>query len=417
MQEEIRSFRPDEVGEHIRLSEFAFQYELTEDERSARIQETQPQQLLGAFIDGRLAAKVLILPLQVYWYGAPCPMGGVAAVATWPEYRRHGLVARLLQESLLKMRADGQLVSCLHPFSFAFYRRYGWETYVDRKRIELTKTQLPHFARPSGWRCERIADTSRVRPLYAAFACEANGTLARDGAWWEQRVFRQRKGLLVVAVDEQGRDRGYIHYEVKKETLTIHELVYDSIETYDTLWRHVADHDSMATTYTGFVRADDPLAFLLDDPRIKQEIQPYFMARIIDVEALLARIPFAPPAASGAAPTPGLLGTPERPEAPALALAVTALDPWAPWNEKTFTVAIDPVQGRRIAAHAIAADHIRSLDDVHIQCTIQTLSAMLFGYKRPRLLHALGLITGTQAAVAAWEQALPERVTHLMDFF
>jgi predicted acetyltransferase len=214
---------------------------------------------------------------------------------------------------------------------------------------------------------------------------------------------------LVLAVDEQGHDRGYIHYEVKKETLTIHELVYDSIETYHTLWRHVADHDSMATTYTGFVRADDPLTFLLDDPRIKQEIQPYFMARIIDVEALLARIPFAPPAASGAAPTP------ESPEAPAL--AVTALDPWAPWNEKTFTVAIDPVQGRRIAAHAIAADHIRSLDDVHIQCTIQTLSAMLFGYKRPRLLHALGLITRTEAAVAAWEQALPERVTHLMDFF
>jgi len=223
---------------------------------------------------------------------------------------------------------------------------------------------------------------------------------------------------MVLALDEHGCDRGYIHYEVKKETLTIHELVYDSIESYHTLWRHIADHDSMAATYTGFMRTDDPLDFLLDDPRIKQETHPYFMARIIDVQALLARIPFVLPGlpgVSGVSGATGGAGDPSTPETPAL--AVTVADPRAPWNQSTFTIAFDPIQGRRVAAHAIAPDHIQSLGPIHIECTVQTLSAMLFGYKRPSQLYTLARIIGTPVAVAAWERALPESVTHLMDFF
>ncbi len=52
-------------------------------------------------------------------------MGGVAGVATYPEYRRSGYVKELLQHSLQTMKKDGYTVSMLHPFAVSFYRKYG----------------------------------------------------------------------------------------------------------------------------------------------------------------------------------------------------------------------------------------------------------------------------------------------------
>ncbi|TKH33755.1 GNAT family N-acetyltransferase, partial [Paenibacillus polymyxa] len=40
-----------------------------------------------------------------------------------------GMVSRLLTHALEEMKTAGQSLSFLHPFSFAFYRKFGWETY------------------------------------------------------------------------------------------------------------------------------------------------------------------------------------------------------------------------------------------------------------------------------------------------
>lgn len=62
-------------------------------------------------------------------------MGGIAGVATWPENRRGGLVSKLLSKALARMNEEGQVLSCLHPFSVPFYRKFGWELYTDYKNI------------------------------------------------------------------------------------------------------------------------------------------------------------------------------------------------------------------------------------------------------------------------------------------
>lgn len=376
MPEEIRPLREAEALEDAYLSEFAFQYELTDEEREQRVKHVLPEQILGYFVDGTLAAKAIFLPLKIYIAGKIFAMSGVAGVATWPEHRRGGKVARLLRQGLVDMRARGESVSMLHPFSFAFYRRYGWELTFERKQMELTVHQLPRFSAP-GWTFTRTEERTRLAPIYDAYAAQYNGMLARDATWWETRVGRRQRVQIALCIDANGNERGYIIYHVKDEVFTAVECVYLDEEARRALWTFIANHDSMARTFKILAPVRDSLPFLLPDPRVKQEIISYFMARIVDVKAFLAAYPFTSPAV----------------------LAVTVEDADAPWNNGTFSTG---ASGQHAA---------------QVSCDIQTLTAMFFGYQRPRQLHRLGRLTGSEDAIAAWEAAIAQHEPFLLDFF
>lgn len=380
MTDEIRPLRKGEEWQDAYLSEFAFQYEQSDEERAARVKDVNPDTILGYFVDGQLAAKAIILPLHIYIGGKSFAMGGVAGVATWPEHRRGGKVAALLRQALIDMRARGQSVSMLHPFSFAFYRRYGYELAFERKQMELKVTQLPRYS-IEGMTVARTTERTRLAPIYDAYARRFNGMLARDDNWWDTRIGRRVRVQMAVCIDQTGCDRGYLIYHVKEEVFTALEFVFLDETARQALWTFIANHDSMAHTYKLLAPVCDALPFLLADPRIKQEIIPYFMARIVDVQAFLTAYPFA--TAGNAAP----------------ALSVTVRDDHAPWNNGTF-----PTEA--------GDSHTAS-----VSCDIQTLTAMLFGYARPLQLHSHGRLAGTDEALAAWEAAIPRTQPFLLDFF
>jgi GNAT superfamily N-acetyltransferase len=51
----------------------------------------------------------------------------VVVVATLPEYRNQGLMARLLKESLKILKQRGICITHLYPFLHAFYERFGFQ--------------------------------------------------------------------------------------------------------------------------------------------------------------------------------------------------------------------------------------------------------------------------------------------------
>jgi predicted acetyltransferase len=387
----IRNLNEHECEEAIRLSEFAFQIELSPEDRAARLALMKLEQQWGCFVDGALAAKYTLLDLETWIHGVPFAMGGIAGVATWPEFRRQGLVAQLLSHSLETMRDKGMTVSFLSPFSFAFYRKFGWETYTEYKQYELKREQLPAGLQTPG-RVKRVQrDPAILQPIYEAHARTYTGTLLRTEEWWRDRLFRWKKGSAAVYENEQGEGRGYVYYHVSERTMEVHELVSLDEEARRGLWDFLRNHDSMIEKLRVSAPSDDALPFLLPDPRVKQEIVPYFMARIVDAAAFVAAYPFA------------------APEAATVALRVH--DAHAPWNDGAFTLAVDP-SGRGVLAPLKGA-----AADGALECGIGALTTMLMGYRRPAFLHAVGMLSGPAGPVNALERLLPHRTTYLPDFF
>ncbi|TLS53183.1 GNAT family N-acetyltransferase [Paenibacillus antri] len=388
----IRNLEPHELDASMTLSEFAFQYRVPTDEREARLAAMKPHQQWGAFVDGVLAAKYTLLDFETWIHGVKFAMGGLAGVATWPDYRRQGLVAKLLVHSLETMRANGQTVSFLHPFSFPFYRKFGWEYYTDTKKYDIPVAKLPP-APPETSRVRRVAnDGALLDPTYAAYASRYSGTLVRSEEWWRERIFHRSQETTAAYTDASGTMQGYVCYEVKDRTLAVSELVALSEEARRALFGYLRNHDSMAETLTLSAPADDPLAFLLPDPRVKQELVPYFMARVVDAAAFVAAMPFV----AGAGAT----------------VRLRVSDAHAPWNDGAWTLAVDDA-GRG----TLAPDESGAADGGALQCGIAAFTAMTIGARRPGFLHAAGLLQGPADAVEALERVLPARQTYLADFF
>lgn len=395
--DEIRTLRQEEMDESLDLSCFAFQYELSPEERAERKAQAKPNTIWGYFVDGKMAAKMTIHPMRTYINGRLMDVGGVASVATWPEFRRKGMVGQLLSNGLKVMKDQGQTVSFLHPFAIPFYRKFGWELYTDFVQYELNASHLPTGAVPSG-SVERVTrDWTKFHEIYTAYASRYNGMLARDEQWWNQTVFKKKPGQAVVYRNGAGQATGYLLYEIKSKHLKIGEFVALEMDAWYGLWKFIVNHDSMFDKISLLAPVDDPLSFLLGNPRVKQETEPYFMARIVDVQALLEQYAFAATVAG------------ER-------FLLHIEDGQAEWNNGWFEVQVNRDGDARITkAEQLDVEEVRSA--AAVRCHIRTLTAMLMGYKRPAALHRLGLLETDEATVGVLEQLLPRHSTYLSDYF
>ncbi|MFB5678980.1 enhanced intracellular survival protein Eis [Paenibacillus terreus] len=388
---EIRQLRHEDFEASTELSQYAFQYTLSPAELEEQKKKFKPEQVWGVFDSEELNAKLTLLPLQVYLHGKQFAMGGIAGVATWPEKRRGGLVSRLLKHALEQMKLSGQTVSFLHPFSFPFYRKFGWEIFIEHKKYTVPVDKFPSKTAIEGTIKRNIRDTEQLNKVYQQYAQKFNGTLVRDMEWWENRVLNKDTQTAVFYA-ENGAPEGYVFYKVQNKELSCDEFVYLTEQARRALWTYFANHDSMVEKGTfSFIPANDSLPYLLADPRIKQEIIPYFMGRIVDVPAFVEQFPFQS-SAQGAEIT----------------LALT--DTHAPWNEGIWRLSVSSQGEGKL-------EPVRGNTEAQLQCDIAALSAMLIGYKRPQELFRWGRLTGSAEAAYMLELVVPSAQTFLMDFF
>lgn len=378
------------------LSFYAFQIQLSEQEYQKAVTRFKPDRVIGAFDDGELVAQLSLLPLATYVGGKPFAMGGIANVSSWPERRRKGAVTQLFTHVLKRMKDNGQTLSFLAPFDFPFYRRYGWEMYVEYKAYTIEKALLPPRRAVEGTvkRISRLDEmlVQQIAPLYDAYARRYSGTLSRSKDWWFDELFRRRQGQVAIYTTANGDMTGYVFYQVSQREMTVHELVYLDEEARQGLWNYISNHDSMIDRAHVKAPADDALAYMTPNPRFEQKIIPYFMGRIVDVESFLAAYPFE-----------------TSTEQIALTIAVT--DEYAPWNEAIYELKVNEKDA------LVTKYKEPKTGNPALSCSIQTLTALLLGFKRPSELWQLHQLQGDHAGVQQLEACVPKQTTYLLDYF
>ncbi|CAM4524328.1 putative acetyltransferase [Paenibacillus endophyticus] len=385
----------EHFDESMLLSQFAFQYEKSAEElvETKKQFAEEPAARYAACVDEQFAAQATVLELQTYIGGKVFKMGGLAGVATWPEFRRQGLVAQILVQALHEMKQKGQVISYLHPFMFGFYRKFGWETYTENKTYTIQKEQLPARL-PFEGHVERFkGDYKLLSHLYEAYASQYNGSLVRSDLWWKYRISKRKPGQIALYYDASSEAQGYIIYEVKNSRLTVHELIYLNEPARAALWSFISQHDSMIHELKITVPSDDQLPFLLANPRIKQEVIPYFMARIVDAEQFISQYAFIASATEDLIP-------------------IQLRDDKASWNNGIYLLNIDG-SGKAVFMPIEAKETLEN----PIKMDIGALTTMLLGYLRPTKLAQLARIDGDDKLIKRLQARIPERTTYLPDFF
>ncbi|OLO40752.1 hypothetical protein BTR23_04565 [Alkalihalophilus pseudofirmus] len=397
---EFRKLTKNDMDESLNLSEFAFQYKLFDEERTHRLRVTRPKDTIGCFSDGELIAKMTILPFQVRINGIDYEMGGVSGVATYPEHRRSGIVKKLLHIGLKEMKEKEQCLSYLFPFSIPFYRKFGWELFVDYQNLTLTREQLPHFQNFQG-KMKKVDEKSLevIQKVYDQYALTYTGMLKRNNDWWKDWVLYRKGGRIAVYNNSMGVPQGYIMYEVKDLKMTVKELIALDEDSRRGLWNFISNHDSMAEEYViQQLPLHEPYPYWLDDPKIKKEVVPYFMARIVDVEAFLNRYPFKSKAECS--------------------LFLHVSDEFADWNEATYQIKFQNSGKVQVKKHEPKTKGVcQQKPKRGIICDINALSTMFLAYQSPTQLLHTERIKGSMDEVELLEQIIVKQPPGFIDFF
>jgi predicted acetyltransferase len=247
--------------------------------------------------DAEVRATATVLPLEVFVDGKVAPMGGIAAVATDPAYRRRGYAGKLMRAVLQTMRERGMHLSMLWPFAHVFYRTYGWELAGEAVAYTLKPTDLPTSPEQKHIRAYREEDLPRMMELLEEEASRHLLCVRRSEEQWRSERFWMRDwgGKEPVVYEQEGRLEGYILYRMSDwredrephRTLSVQELVWRSAEAREALISFLAAQDPLVFEIKHSTPRGDLLHPYLLSSYVKAEIEPEFMLRLVDVEGAL----------------------------------------------------------------------------------------------------------------------------------
>lgn len=347
--------------------------------------------VIGWFNDDQLVSQLCIYPCQVNIHGKMFSMGGLTGVGTYPEYANLGLMNDLIKSGLQIMKNKGQWISYLYPYSIPYYRRKGWEIMSDHLTFTIKDSQIPKNISVKGF-AERLPVTDPdVISVYDKFARSNHGALIRGNQEWEEywRWENEDERTAAVYYDKEDVPQGYILYWIEEDIFHIKDIIYLNQEARVGLWNFVYAHYSMVDEVQGNIYKNDPLHFLLDDGQIKETIEPYYMARIVDVTEFLNDFPFKD----------SDIFTPFH---------FVVSDSIAEWNQGVFGL-VKNEKGKLA--------HTNEAVGKPVYLDIQTLTTMLMSYRSPSYLHKIERLQADENTLEILEQIIPDNQPYFSDYF
>ncbi len=256
--------------------------------------------------DGAMTAVMRSIPHEMNIDGTFLKSGGIASVASLPESRGQGNIRAIFQYVLRELYEGGAALSYLYPFSFAYYRQFGYE-------LCCTNTQfvdMPIDNLLPGKSARRITQLmpgesdAPLREVYARFAGRYNLMLRRTDVQWQR--FLQfdpvKDNRYVYCVHGTGGLCGYAVISAPpaqgEQKLQIIDCAFDDVHALRSVLSLVRSLGAQVDKMSMRIPEDVPYDALIADPhRAGLQCRAQGMGRVVN--AALAISALAAPQAPG----------------------------------------------------------------------------------------------------------------------
>ncbi|MHA1555660.1 MAG: GNAT family N-acetyltransferase [Candidatus Heimdallarchaeota archaeon] len=354
---------------------------------------------LGYFVDNELASTYVIQHFKMFVRGNLLKMGGIAAVATYPQYRKQKQITALLIESLKVMRKNKEFISVLYPFKYSFYRRYGYENCAD---FGWTIASPSNILLPKDFKPLSLKEISHdesfdiVMPFRKKIGKEKYNLVLFDTpeAWKSHNLKKHSKLFVIQDGDETV---GYFITNLKKMPgewnvrLEFRDALVDTMQARLTVFDYIKKHADQNKDFDfKFMGDENPLDYFdnLWYDGVKYQISGGPMFRLVDIEKTFE-----------------LLGFDEKLTAD---FSIQVEDEYAPWNSDRMVISIS--QGK---ATVIRKD----AKDIDILTDIKAFTQLFTGYRSIDELIELGKVEITSDKIGLIREILPKVPTRLRTFF
>jgi predicted acetyltransferase len=139
----IRKARPEDKQQIREIAAMSFDFALRPEPADAKQEEeTYFRWVDVTDDDNTVMGSITVNDYQVYFDGNVCRMGGIGGVSTLPQYRRKGGIRKCFDAALVDMYDSGYTFSYLYPFSTAYYRRFGYESCIEKNFMTVKLNTL-----------------------------------------------------------------------------------------------------------------------------------------------------------------------------------------------------------------------------------------------------------------------------------
>lgn len=392
---EIHTLTAKNLDEFYQLYLYAFNNQDSEERRAFFNDRYEHSKVYGLLNGDKLSSGMLSIPFKVNFHGVTYKMNGIGDVMSYPEFGGHGAITALMRQVFADMRSDDVALSYLAPFSYEFYRRFGYEEVFDRAVYKIKNTDLPRVKlseeRGQFLRLPLEDAISLIDEVYENNAQSRNGGLKRENWWWHYLGLKHPRWQVGVYLEDGQNASGYVIYEAAGNTFKIQEIMYTNQLSYQYLQRFICQHESMFEEFE--YASGDPKGFpdVMANPYVVNvKIMPYMMARIINLQKFVDTYPFIQKVKS---------------------LRLGVKDELIPQNNGIWRLKVN-VNGTSFEK---ISENERNLADIHLD--IQNLTKVFMGYRQLIHLKQVGKITGNIESIQNLGLALQRESPMLWDYF
>lgn len=304
---DIRTCKPDEIGDFLQTVETAFSWQVREDDATRAGRIIDPERLFAARDDEVMVGGGGTYSFTLTVPGGELPAGGVTMVGVLPSHRRRGILTQIMALQLEDCRARGEPLAILLASESPIYQRFGYGLASQWASIDIERDRTAFKNDPGPVGRTRLVERDEALKLlpdvYDRVRVETPGMFTRSPEWWEwHRLFdhpedrKDASRLYVAAWEHEGRAEAYALYRSHPDWkdgmpagwLDAIEVVAPTPLATREIWRYLFGIDLMARIRASGERADSPLLHMLvDSRRLRFRLSDCLWLRIIDLPAAL----------------------------------------------------------------------------------------------------------------------------------
>ena len=246
--------------------------------------------------NNEIASRAQIATVDSYFSGKLLKSMTIGAIATEPMYRRKGHVRSIFEEAFDMQEENNWALSFLHPFSFSYYRTFGYEKVADQLILEFPMSLLKDIGRNTNVQLlkgqENLEDALYV---YNLFASKRNIVFHRyDGKHFFTSPNKE-SGSTYICYDKNGKANAYVSLGVENcfkvnrmesINLNVYELAFINLEgLYNILgFIRIFEGENETVKIHNCAMIPELDLALGEYSQVKYNRYPDLMARILDLE-------------------------------------------------------------------------------------------------------------------------------------
>lgn len=223
---------------------------------------------------------------------------GIGYVSSSKEARGKGNISKLMKEIITDLHLQKVPIANLAPFSEKFYRQYGFEDSIYRKKYRFSTSLLNSFTMPKGGNVKTgtwndLLIQNAVAQLYEVPLHSTNQrlTMNRPFWWWNRLQTYYPKRKIAVYYSRVGLPEAYMFYEKDTQQLKICEIFSLTGNGYRGLLSFLSKSDDSNGECEIIAAENSHLEALFEQQRkLEISVESYMMTRIIDFSTILSAI-------------------------------------------------------------------------------------------------------------------------------